>query len=157
NSARSKCGPASTRSLRPSQRPSSSGSSRTGTRSTPASPWSGSSQIPRRSRKAPRETGTPGAAAERYREDQGSGPEQEMEPLMRLAEGSPGARILAFGGYQPANVVTNADLAAKVETSDEWIRSRVGIASRRIAAPDETVADMAVAAGGKALAGSGLS
>ncbi len=75
---------------------------------------------------------------------------------MRLAEGSPGARILSFGGYQPAGVVTNDDLAAAVETTDEWIRSRVGIVSRRVAGPDETVADMAVAAGGKALAGSGL-
>jgi 3-oxoacyl-[acyl-carrier-protein] synthase-3 len=52
--------------------------------------------------------------------------------------------------------VTNDDLAVSVETSDEWIRSRVGIVSRRIAGPDETVADMAVAAGGKALAASGL-
>jgi 3-oxoacyl-[acyl-carrier-protein] synthase-3 len=76
---------------------------------------------------------------------------------MRLEHGTPAARILAFGGYQPANVVTNDDLARTVETSDEWIRSRVGIASRRIAGPDETVADMAVAAGGKALAASGLS
>ncbi|HEX6933968.1 MAG TPA: beta-ketoacyl-ACP synthase 3, partial [Streptosporangiaceae bacterium] len=76
---------------------------------------------------------------------------------MRLHEGSAGARVLAFGGYQPARVVTNDDLAETVETSDEWIRSRVGIASRRIAGPDETVADMAVAAAGKALAGSGLS
>jgi 3-oxoacyl-[acyl-carrier-protein] synthase-3 len=76
---------------------------------------------------------------------------------MRLYEGSAGARILAFGGYQPARVVTNDELAASVDTNDEWIRSRVGIASRRLAAPDETVADMAVAAGGKALAGSGLS
>jgi 3-oxoacyl-[acyl-carrier-protein] synthase III len=76
---------------------------------------------------------------------------------MRVTEGSPGARILAFGGYQPARVVTNDEIAATVETSDEWIRSRVGIASRRIAGPDETVADMAVAAGGKALAASGLS
>jgi 3-oxoacyl-[acyl-carrier-protein] synthase-3 len=75
---------------------------------------------------------------------------------MRLTEGSAGARILAFGGYQPARVVTNDELATTVETSDEWIRSRVGIASRRIAAPDETVADMATAAGGKALAASGL-
>ena len=65
--------------------------------------------------------------------------------------------MLAFGGYQPAKIVTNDDLAASVETNDEWIRSRVGIASRRIAGPDETVADMAVAAAGKALAGSGLS
>ena len=75
---------------------------------------------------------------------------------MRLTEGSPGSRILAFGGYQPANVVTNDELAASVDTTDEWIRSRVGIASRRLAGPDETVVDMAVAAGGKALAASGL-
>jgi 3-oxoacyl-[acyl-carrier-protein] synthase III len=76
---------------------------------------------------------------------------------MHLPTGAPAARILAFGGYQPAKVVTNHDLAATIETSDEWIKSRVGIASRRIAGPDETVADMAVAAGGKALAASGLS
>ncbi|HLI40639.1 MAG TPA: beta-ketoacyl-ACP synthase III [Streptosporangiaceae bacterium] len=66
------------------------------------------------------------------------------------------ARILAFGGYRPATVVSNDDLAARVDTSDEWIRSRVGIVSRRFAGPDETVTDMAAVAGGKALAGSGL-
>jgi len=76
---------------------------------------------------------------------------------MRVSQGAPGARILAFGGYQPARSVTNDELAQTMDTNDEWIRSRVGIASRRIAAPDETVADMACAAGGKALAGSGLS
>ena len=43
-----------------------------------------------------------------------------------------------------------------MDTTDEWIRSRVGIASRRIAGPDESLADMAAAAGGKALAASGL-
>jgi 3-oxoacyl-[acyl-carrier-protein] synthase III len=75
---------------------------------------------------------------------------------MRLSESRSGARVLAFGGYQPARVVTNDELAATVDTSDEWIRSRVGIASRRIAGPEESLADMAVAAGGKALAGSGL-
>jgi 3-oxoacyl-[acyl-carrier-protein] synthase III len=68
-----------------------------------------------------------------------------------------GARILSLGGYQPGNVVTNDDLAAQVETSDEWIRSRVGIVSRRFAGPEESVTDMAFVAGGKALAGSGLS
>ena len=68
-----------------------------------------------------------------------------------------GARILAFGGYQPDTVVTNDDLAKRVDTNDEWIRSRVGIESRRIAGPDESVTDMATAAGGKALAASGLS
>jgi 3-oxoacyl-[acyl-carrier-protein] synthase-3 len=68
-----------------------------------------------------------------------------------------GARILAFGGYQPENVVTNDDLAATMDTNDEWIKSRVGISERRIAGPDESVDDMAVQAGVKALAGSGLS
>jgi len=76
---------------------------------------------------------------------------------MRIQSGTKGARVLAFGGYQPARIVTNDELAASVDTSDEWIRSRVGIVSRRIAGPDETVADMSVAAAGKALAGSGLS
>ena len=67
-----------------------------------------------------------------------------------------GAKILAFGGYQPDKVVTNDDLAKLVDTNDEWIRARVGIQSRRVARDDETVADMAEAAGAKALAASGL-
>src|ERR1700758_5179871 len=67
-----------------------------------------------------------------------------------------GTKILGFGGYQPDKVVTNDDLAKTVETNDEWIRSRVGIESRRVARDDETVADMAEAAGAKALAASGL-
>lgn len=75
---------------------------------------------------------------------------------MRMTDGPAGTRILAFGGYQPARVVTNDELAAAIDTSDEWIRARVGIASRRIAGPEESVADMAAAAGGKALATSGL-
>jgi len=67
-----------------------------------------------------------------------------------------GTKILGFGGYQPDRVVTNDDLAKIVDTNDEWIRSRVGIESRRYARDDETVADMAEAAGAKALAASGL-
>ncbi|MBM7789493.1 beta-ketoacyl-ACP synthase III [Tenggerimyces flavus] len=68
----------------------------------------------------------------------------------------PGSRIVALGHYQPARVLTNEELAQMVETSDEWIQSRVGIKTRRIA-DDETVADMAAAAAGKALANSELS
>src|ERR1039457_5078730 len=68
-----------------------------------------------------------------------------------------GARILSFDGYQPGNVVTNDDLAVTVDTSDEWIRSRVGIVSRRIAGPEESVTDMAVVAGGKGRARGGVS
>ncbi len=67
-----------------------------------------------------------------------------------------GTKILGIGGYQPDKVVTNDDLAKVVDTNDEWIRSRVGIESRRFAREDETVADMAEAAGAKALAASGL-
>ncbi|MFC8847156.1 MULTISPECIES: beta-ketoacyl-ACP synthase III [unclassified Micromonospora] len=66
-----------------------------------------------------------------------------------------GSRILSLGHYQPSRIVTNDDIAQFVETNDEWIRDRVGIASRRIAG-DETVSDMAAAAAGKALANSGL-
>jgi 3-oxoacyl-[acyl-carrier-protein] synthase III len=80
-------------------------------------------------------------------------PVQSFTPFPLAA----GARILSFGGHQPGHVVTNDDLAAQVDTTDEWIRSRVGIISRRIAGPDESVTDMATVAGGKALAGSGLS
>ncbi|MFF5128294.1 beta-ketoacyl-ACP synthase III [Streptomyces syringium] len=67
-----------------------------------------------------------------------------------------GSRVLALGHYQPARVLTNDDLAAMVDTSDEWIRSRVGIRTRRIAEPDENVASMAAEAAAKALANSGL-
>ncbi|TDQ45960.1 beta-ketoacyl-ACP synthase III [Actinorugispora endophytica] len=75
---------------------------------------------------------------------------------MKISPASPGARIVALGEYQPANIVTNADLAARVDTSDEWIQSRVGIRERRVAGPEESVVDMAVIAGGKALAAGGL-
>ncbi|NEA04579.1 3-oxoacyl-ACP synthase, partial [Streptomyces sp. SID10116] len=67
-----------------------------------------------------------------------------------------GSRIAAVGHYQPAKILTNEDLAAKVDTSDEWIRSRVGIRTRHIAGPEEPVDELAAHAGGKALAAAGL-
>ncbi|MFF4779262.1 beta-ketoacyl-ACP synthase III [Microtetraspora fusca] len=76
---------------------------------------------------------------------------------MRLSQGAPGAKILAFGGYQPADIVTNDDLAKRIDTNDEWIQTRVGIKERRVAGPGESEIDLAVQAGGKALAASGLS
>ena len=66
-----------------------------------------------------------------------------------------GSRIIALGHYQPSRVLTNDDLAQMVDTNDQWIQERVGIVTRRVA-DNETVADMAAAAAGKALAGSGL-
>lgn len=63
-----------------------------------------------------------------------------------------GSRILALGHYQPGKVLTNDDLAKFVDTNDEWIRSRVGIRARHVAAGDETVDMMAAHAAAKALA-----
>jgi 3-oxoacyl-[acyl-carrier-protein] synthase-3 len=67
-----------------------------------------------------------------------------------------GTRIAALGHYQPAKVLTNEDLAAMVDTSDEWISSRVGIKTRHVAGPDEPVDELAAHAGAKALAAAGL-
>ncbi|MEY9872249.1 3-oxoacyl-[acyl-carrier-protein] synthase-3 [Streptacidiphilus sp. MAP12-33] len=67
-----------------------------------------------------------------------------------------GSRIVALGHYQPSKVLSNDELAARVDTSDEWIATRVGIRTRHIAGPDETVADMASRAAAKALAASGF-
>ena len=68
----------------------------------------------------------------------------------------PGSRIVALGHSQPDRVLTNADLGRMVDTSDEWITSRVGIRSRRIAEPGQTVDEFAAAAAAKALAGAGI-
>ncbi|WP_370415809.1 beta-ketoacyl-ACP synthase III [Streptomyces fradiae] len=67
-----------------------------------------------------------------------------------------GTRIAALGHYQPAKVLTNADLAALVDTSDDWITSRVGIRTRHIAGPEEPVDELAAHAAAKALAAAGL-
>ena len=65
-----------------------------------------------------------------------------------------GARLLAFGDYRPARLVTNDDLLA--DTNDAWVRERTGIVTRRFAAEDETVVSMATAAAAKALAAAGV-
>jgi 3-oxoacyl-(acyl-carrier-protein) synthase III len=75
---------------------------------------------------------------------------------IQIRQGAPGARILGLGAYRPRRRVTNDELAQVMDTNDEWIRTRVGIAERRWAEKDETLVEMAVAAGGKALAASGL-
>jgi 3-oxoacyl-[acyl-carrier-protein] synthase-3 len=60
--------------------------------------------------------------------------------------------ILGCGSYLPSQVLTNAELAAKVDTSDEWIVQRTGIHERRIAAPGELTSQMAAQAARSALA-----
>ncbi len=61
------------------------------------------------------------------------------------------AHIVGWGKYLPEKVITNCDLARLMDTSDEWIRSRTGIAERRFAGEEETTASMAIAAAQLAL------
>lgn len=71
-------------------------------------------------------------------------------------DGAPSVRILGLGAYVPERVMENAEWAEHVDTTDEWIRARTGIERRRIAAPEETTATMAVAAARRALGDAGL-
>ncbi|MBT2208105.1 hypothetical protein [Actinomadura sp. NEAU-AAG7] len=65
---------------------------------------------------------------------------------------SPRAAVLAgIGGHVPPRAVSNGELAEVLDTSDEWIRSRTGIAQRYFAEPGTATSDLAVAAGERAL------
>ena len=64
--------------------------------------------------------------------------------------------VRGVGAYLPQKVLTNAELAKTVDTSDEWIQQRVGIKERHIAAEGEYTSDLAVAAARKALDNAGL-
>ncbi|AVH61057.1 ketoacyl-ACP synthase III [Streptomyces dengpaensis] len=75
---------------------------------------------------------------------------------MRTPPGSSHARILGVGGYRPSRIVRNEDIAPRIDSSDQWIRDRSGIAERRWADPHETVAHMGAAAAEKALAQAGV-
>lgn len=65
--------------------------------------------------------------------------------------------VTGVGSYLPETVVTNADLADVVDTSDEWIRERTGIRQRRRARPDQPTSDLAVEAARRALEAAGRS
>ena len=71
-------------------------------------------------------------------------------------KGAPNARITGLGRYLPDRIVTNDEMATLVDTSDEWIRSRTGIATRRFAGEGDTTASMAAAAGSEALERAGV-
>ena len=67
------------------------------------------------------------------------------------------ALVAGCGAYLPDRVLTNDELAARLDTSDEWIRQRTGIAERRIAADGQLTSDLAVAAARRALDRAGMS
>jgi len=66
------------------------------------------------------------------------------------------SQIVGIGAYLPADIVTNADLASRVETSDDWIVQRTGIHSRHIAAPGQKTSDLAIEAARAALLDAGI-
>jgi 3-oxoacyl-[acyl-carrier-protein] synthase-3 len=66
------------------------------------------------------------------------------------------ATITGLGTAVPEGILTNADLEARLDTTDEWIVERTGIRERRIAGPDEGTASLAIAAGAAAIKDAGL-
>lgn len=66
------------------------------------------------------------------------------------------SRIAGTGSYLPAEVLTNEELARRVDSSDEWIRTRTGIRQRHIAAATETTSDLALHAARRALDAAGI-
>lgn len=66
------------------------------------------------------------------------------------------SRIAGTGSYLPEKILTNAELAQQVDTTDEWIVSRTGIRQRHIAAPDQLTSDLALIAVERALAAAGV-
>lgn len=75
-----------------------------------------------------------------------------------IATASPVAHtaLLGLGAYRPRRVVPNSEIVDRIDSSDEWIRTRSGITSRHWAEPDETIVSMSVAAARDALTAAGL-
>jgi 3-oxoacyl-[acyl-carrier-protein] synthase-3 len=67
------------------------------------------------------------------------------------------SKVIGTGGYLPEKILTNQDLERMVDTSDEWIRTRTGIAQRHIAADDEMASDLALKASREAIKSAGIS
>src|SRR5260370_18969898 len=67
------------------------------------------------------------------------------------------SQVAGCGAYLPERVITNRELADRLDTSDEWIRQRTGIGERRVAAPGELTSDLAFRAAERALASASMS
>ena len=66
------------------------------------------------------------------------------------------SKIVGCGAYLPPSVLTNEEIAKKIDTSDEWIRERTGIRQRHVVAPGEKTSDLALQASRNALAMAGM-
>lgn len=76
--------------------------------------------------------------------------------MMKEEKSARRVKVSGTGSYLPEKRLTNHDLAALVDTSDEWIRTRTGISERRIAADEEVTSDMAAEAARAALKAAGV-
>jgi 3-oxoacyl-[acyl-carrier-protein] synthase III len=79
-----------------------------------------------------------------------------MTDLTETTVAAPHTGLLGLGAYRPRRVVSNDEIAGRIDSSDEWIRTRSGIATRRFADADETVVSMSVAASREAIEQAGL-
>lgn len=75
----------------------------------------------------------------------------EVHPMVRR-----GSTIAGIGRSIPPRIVTNVDLEASIDTTDEWVRTRTGIRERRVAPPEVATSDLAVEAAQEALADAGV-
>ena len=76
-----------------------------------------------------------------------------VEPLPKTA----GVLLRGCGSATPSRSISNQDLGERVETSDEWIRTRTGIGARRVVGADESLSDLSLEAAKSALAMAGWS
>ncbi|MGL4307182.1 MAG: beta-ketoacyl-ACP synthase III [Mycobacteriaceae bacterium] len=79
-----------------------------------------------------------------------------MPAQIAVSAGTAYSSILGLGTYRPKRVVTNDEVAGPIDSSDEWIRTRSGIRTRRFCGPDESVLSMSIAAGQKAMDAAGI-
>lgn len=82
--------------------------------------------------------------------------EQKATHLNMAGSGAMNCRPIGVGHAAPEKIITNVDMESIVETSDEWIRTRTGIAQRHVLTGDETLRGLGVKAAQQALTNSGV-
>ena len=80
----------------------------------------------------------------------------QLPELLSFMISESNTRIIGFGSFAPDQAVDNQDLCRRVDTSDEWIRTRTGITSRRIAFDDQPTSELAYRAAQRAIKSSGI-
>lgn len=79
-----------------------------------------------------------------------------MPTVLQTTVGAPAARLFGLGSYRPTRIVDNDEVCQRIDSTDEWIRTRSGIVTRRWADDSETLSMMASTAAGKAMSEAGV-